>query len=64
MLYTKDLINASDVILSLLCANDFDMVISGIHPVDLVINMNAELVKVVDWLKINKFSLTLNKTHL
>ena len=35
------------------------------NPDDLVIKMNAEIVKVVDWTKIDKLSLrwTLKKTH-
>ena len=33
------------------------------NPDDLVIKMNTEIVKVVDWLKINKLSLNLKKTH-
>ena len=39
------------------------MFITGKNPDDLVIKMNAEIVKVVDWLKINKLSLNLKKTH-
>ena len=33
------------------------------NPDDLVIKMNAEIVKVVDWLKINRLSPNLKKTH-
>ena len=39
------------------------MFISGKNPDDLVIKMNTEIVKVMDWLKINKLSLNLKKTH-
>ena len=63
LLYINDLANASDVIFSLLFADDSNMFISGKNPNDLVIRMNTEIVKVVDWLKINKLSLNLKKTH-
>ena len=63
LLYINDLANASDVIFSLLFADDSNMFISGKNPDDLVIKMNTEIVKVVDWLKINKLSLNLKKTH-
>ena len=59
LLYISDLANASDVIYSLLFADDSDMFITGKNPDDLIIKMNAEIVKVVDWLKINKLSLNL-----
>ena len=63
LLYINDLANASDAIYSLLFADDSNMFITGKNPDDLVIKMNAEIVKVVDWLKINKLSLNLKKTH-
>ena len=63
LLYINDLANASDVIFSLLFADDSNMFITGKNPDDLVTKMNAEILKVVDWLKINKLSLNLKKTH-
>ena len=63
LLYINDLANASDVIFSLLFADVSNMFITGKNPDDLVIKMNAKIVKVVDWLKINKLSLNLKKTH-
>ena len=62
LLYINDLANASDVIFSLLFADESNMFITGKNP-DLVTKMNAEILKVVDWLKINKLSLNLKKTH-
>ena len=50
-------------IYSPLSADDSNMFITGKNPDDLVIKRNAEIVKVVDWLKINKLSLNLKKTH-
>ena len=63
LVYINDLAKASNVIYSLLFADDSNMFITGKNPDDLVIKMNAEIVKVVDWLKINKLSLNLKKTH-
>ena len=39
------------------------MFVSGRNPDDLVQIMNEEMIKVVDWLKTNKLSLNLKKTH-
>ena len=57
LLYISDLANATDVTLPLLFADDSDMFISEKNPDDLVIKMNAEIVKVVDWTKNDKLSL-------
>ena len=40
------------------------MFISGLYYFDLVIKINAEIVTVVDWIKINKLSPNLEETHL
>ena len=58
LLYINDLANASDVIYSLLFADDSNMFITGKNPDDLVIKMNAEIVKVVDWLKSTNYPST------
>ena len=63
LLYINDLANASDVIFSLLFGDDSNMFITGKNTDDLVIKMNAEIMKAVDWLNINKVSLNLKKTH-
>ena len=39
------------------------MFISGKNPDDFVKNLNEEMTKVVDWMKTNKLSLNLKKTH-
>ena len=41
----------------------FKYVSVGENPDDLIRTMNEEMVKVVDWLQINRLSLNLNKTH-
>ena len=50
---------------SLLFADDSNMFLSGKNPDDLIKTMYDEMLKVVDWLQLNKLSLNLKKkTHL
>ena len=63
LLYINDLANVSSVLFSLFFADDSNMFVSGKNPDDLVKIMNEEMIKVVDWLKTNKLSLNLKKTH-
>ena len=63
LLYINDLCNVSKKIFSLLFADDSNMFVSGKDPDDLIRTMNEEMVKVVDWLQINRLSLNLKKTH-
>ena len=64
LLYINDLTNVSSVLFSFLFADDSNMFVSGKNPDDLVKIMNEEMIKVVDWLKTNKLSWNLKKTHL
>ena len=63
LLYINDLCNVSKKLFSLLFADDSNMFLSGKDPDDLIRTMNEEMVKVIDWLQINRLSLNLNKTH-
>ena len=63
LLYIKDLCNVSKRLFALLFADDSNMFLSGKNPDDLIRIMNEEMIKVVDWLQINRLSLNLNKTH-
>ena len=63
LLYINDLANVSDVIFSMFFADDSNMFLSGKNPDDLIKVMNTEITKVIDWLRINKLSLNLKKTH-
>src|SRR6056300_1642011 len=53
----------SDKLFTLLFADDSNMFISGENPDTLIKTMNEEMLKVVKWLKVNKLSLNLKKTH-
>ena len=63
LLYINDLSNASNKVFSLLFADDSNMFLSGKNPDNLVNDMCIEMSYVVDWLKLNKLSLNLKKTH-
>ena len=61
LLYINDLSNVSKKMFSLLFADDSNMFLSTKNPDDLIKTMNEEIVKVVDWLQLNKLSLNLKK---
>ena len=63
LLYINDLAFVSDKIFSLLFADDSNMFLSGNDPNDLIRTMNIEMIKVIEWLRLNKLSLNLKKTH-
>ena len=63
LLYINDLCNVSKKLFALFFADDSNMFLSGKNPDDLIRIMNEEMVKVVDWLQLNRLSLNLNKTH-
>ena len=63
LLYINDLAKVSNVIFSLLFADDSNMFLAGKNPDDLVDTMNVEMVKVIEWLNTNRLSLNLKKTH-
>ena len=53
----------SNILFSLLFADDSNMFVSGKNPAELVNIMNAEMTKIVNWLKTNKLSLNLKTNH-
>lgn len=63
LLYINDLINVSEVLFSILFADDTNVFISGKNIDILVKTLNAELSKLVTWLHVNKLSLNVKKTH-
>ena len=63
LLYINDLALVSNQLFSLLFADDSNMFLTGTDPDDLVRRMNLEITNVVDWLRVNKLSLNLKKTH-
>ena len=63
LIYINDLGDVSDVIFTLLFADDSNLFLSGTNPDELINKMNTELIKIVKWLEVNKLSLNLDKTH-
>ena len=63
LIYINDLAQVSTILFALLFADDSNIFITGKDPNDLIRSMNSEIVKVVDWLRVNKLSLNLKKTH-
>ena len=63
LIYINDLALVSDKIFALLFADDSNMFISGKDIDSLIDTMNMEMVKIVEWLRANKLSLNLKKTH-
>ena len=63
LIYINDLANVSKKIFALFFADDSNMFLTGKDPDKLIKEMRAEMIKVVDWLNINKLSLNLKKTH-
>ena len=63
LIYINDLAQVSDKLFALLFADDSNMFISGKNLDNLINTMNLEMTKVVEWLRVNKLSLNLKKTH-
>ena len=63
LIYINDLATVSSKIYSVLFADDSNLFTAGKNPNSLVNTMNIEVQKVIRWLRINKLSLNLKKTH-
>ena len=63
LLYINDLSSVSERLLSFMFADDTNMLIHGKDVSLLGEEMNRELCKVTTWLKVNKLSLNITKTH-
>ena len=63
LIYINDLGDVSKNIFTLLFADDSNLFLSGKSPDLLIKEMNQELIKILNWLEVNKLSLNLDKTH-
>ena len=63
LIYINDLAHASNIIFSILFADDSNLFLNGKDPNELIRNMNDELQHIVKWLQVNKLSINLKKTH-
>ena len=64
LLYINDLWRVSDGLFLLLIADDSNLFLSGKCPERLIEQMNNEMIKIIDWLNINKLFLNLKKTKI
>ena len=62
-MYINYLASVSKVLLPLLFADDSNVLLTGHNASELISSMNAELVKVVNWLHVNILSLNVLKTN-
>jgi hypothetical protein len=63
LLYVNDMVNVSNILFSILFADDTNLFLTGKNLSATINNMNKELEKVVDWLSVNKLSLNIKKTN-
>lgn len=63
LIYINDICYSSDLISFILFADDTNLFMSHKNLNTLIVQMNRELEKVLAWLKVNKLSLSLSKTH-
>ena len=63
LLYINDTANVSDILFSLLFADDTNVFIQGDQLDDIANKMNLELKKLVAWLNAKKLSLNIDKTQ-
>ena len=63
LLYINDLVKACSTTLPYIFADDTNLFISGKNLTKMAHSLNKELLEISLWLKINKLSLNVNKTH-
>ena len=61
--YANDMSNVSQLLFTLLFADDTNVFTSGKDVRQLIAIMNNKLTKIVEWLNVNKLSLNVKKTH-
>ena len=64
ILYVNDFSRASDLLFSILFADDTTVLIEGHEYHELIETLNKELCKVDKWLQANKLELNIRKTHM
>ena len=63
LIYINDLAYVSSKAFSMFFADDSNIFISGNDPDKLVTSMNEEMTKIIEWLRTNRLSLNIEKTH-
>ena len=63
LIYINDIVHVSTLLFPILFADDSNVFYAGKDPNDMINIMNIELEKLLIWLKVNKLSLNVKKTH-
>ena len=63
ILYLNDFSRASDILFSILFADDTTVLIEGYSYNNIITLLNNELIKIDTWLQANKLTIIINKTH-
>jgi len=63
LLYINDIVNSSLIFKFILFADDTNLLLSNENIDELIKTANSEIQKISDWLKVNKLSLNIKKTH-
>ena len=63
ILYINDLAGVSEKLFTILFADDTTILIEGTQVNSMITSLNSELAKLTDWLKPNKSSINVSKTH-
>ena len=63
ILYINDLAGVSEKLFTILFADDTTILIEGTQVNSMITSLNSELAKLTDWLKANKLSINVSKTH-
>ena len=63
LIYINDIVNVSNILFPILFADDSNVFYAGKDPNEMINIMNTELEKLSIWLKANKLSLNVKKTH-
>ena len=63
ILYVNDFSSTSDLLFSILFADDTTVIIEGIHYKDIINNLNIQIKKVDSWLSANKLTIHILETH-
>ena len=63
IVYINDLAGVSERLFTILFADDTTILIEGTQANSRITSLNSELAKLTDWLKANKLSINVFKTH-
>ena len=63
LLYINDMVNVSSLLYYILFADDTNVFISGKDIQSMIRILNNELIKITEWLNVNKLALNVSKTH-